>query len=146
VDGGARQVAFRVLAACLAFVPAMLFGVAAVNKYYDYYQTGYPGEPADRINIMGVTTALQALVSDNLAKPAVLVMPDTEGAQHGTWSAWVSAGLRLRGRAQRPRSSSSCCCPASPNCRCSCGTAAGHGGDTRRGLLEWMTRNLTGAR
>ena len=35
----ARQVAVRVLAAALAFVPAMLFGVAAVNKYYDYYQT-----------------------------------------------------------------------------------------------------------
>src|SRR5690242_19120881 len=35
----ARQVVFRVLAACLAFVPAMVFGVAAVNKFYDYYQT-----------------------------------------------------------------------------------------------------------
>jgi enterochelin esterase-like enzyme len=35
----ARQVVFRVLAASLAFVPAMLFGVAAVNKFYDYYQT-----------------------------------------------------------------------------------------------------------
>jgi enterochelin esterase-like enzyme len=35
----ARQAALRVLAAALAFVPAMLFGVAAVNKYYDYYQT-----------------------------------------------------------------------------------------------------------
>ena len=35
----ARQMVFRVFAACLAFVPAMLFGVAAVNKYYDYYQT-----------------------------------------------------------------------------------------------------------
>ncbi len=34
----ARQTVFRVLAACLAFVPAMAFGVAAVNKYYDYYQ------------------------------------------------------------------------------------------------------------
>ena len=34
-----RQTVFRVLAACLAFIPAMLFGVAAVNKYYDYYQT-----------------------------------------------------------------------------------------------------------
>jgi enterochelin esterase-like enzyme len=35
----ARHVAFRVLAACLAFVPAMAFGVLAVNKYYGYYQT-----------------------------------------------------------------------------------------------------------
>jgi enterochelin esterase-like enzyme len=35
----AKQAVFRVLAACLAFIPAMLFGVAAVNKYYDYYQS-----------------------------------------------------------------------------------------------------------
>jgi enterochelin esterase-like enzyme len=35
----ARQVVFRVLAGCLAFVPAMVFGIAAVNKFYDYYQT-----------------------------------------------------------------------------------------------------------
>ena len=34
-----RRIAFRVLAGVLAFLPAMLFGVAAVNKYYDYYQT-----------------------------------------------------------------------------------------------------------
>jgi hypothetical protein len=34
-----RQIVFRVLAACLAFIPAMVFGIAAVNKYYDYYQT-----------------------------------------------------------------------------------------------------------
>ena len=35
----AQQVVFRVLAACLAFIPAMVFGIAAVNKFYDYYQT-----------------------------------------------------------------------------------------------------------
>jgi enterochelin esterase-like enzyme len=35
----AQQVVFRVLAACLAFIPAMFFGIAAVNKFYDYYQT-----------------------------------------------------------------------------------------------------------
>jgi hypothetical protein len=35
----AKQPVFRVLAASLAFIPAMLFGVVAVNKYYDYYQT-----------------------------------------------------------------------------------------------------------
>jgi enterochelin esterase-like enzyme len=34
-----KQMVFRILAACLAFVPAMMFGVAAVNKYYDYYQS-----------------------------------------------------------------------------------------------------------
>ena len=35
----ARRIAFRILAACLAFVPAMTFGVLAVNKYYGYYPT-----------------------------------------------------------------------------------------------------------
>src|SRR6478736_5975085 len=35
----ARQLGVRVLAACLAFLPAMVVGVAAVNKFYDYYQT-----------------------------------------------------------------------------------------------------------
>ena len=35
----ARRVVFRILAACVAFVTAMLFGVLAVNKYYGYYQT-----------------------------------------------------------------------------------------------------------
>ncbi len=34
-----RHAVLRVLAACLAFIPAVIFGVAAVNKYYDYYQT-----------------------------------------------------------------------------------------------------------
>lgn len=32
-----RQMVLRIIAACLAFIPAMAFGVAAVNKYYDYY-------------------------------------------------------------------------------------------------------------
>ena len=35
----ARHTALRILAACLAFMPAMVFGVLAVNKYYGYYQT-----------------------------------------------------------------------------------------------------------
>ncbi len=35
----AKHAVFRVLAACLAFIQAMLFGVAAVNRYYNYYQT-----------------------------------------------------------------------------------------------------------
>jgi enterochelin esterase-like enzyme len=170
----AKQVVLRVLAACLAFVPAMMFGVAAVNKYYDYYQTwgsvvadftnqganqspvlpstdsstskkfskilhglvdnaearqqgytvtmtiegklshirrtvlvylppqyfqasyakyrfpaielftGYPGQPSDWINILNITTTLPTLVSDHLAKPAILVMPDTEGSPRRT--------------------------------------------------------------
>ena len=34
-----RRIIFRVLAACLAFMIAMVFGILAVNRYYDYYQT-----------------------------------------------------------------------------------------------------------
>ncbi len=35
----ARRVAFRVVAACLAFVVAAQFGILVVNKYFSYYQT-----------------------------------------------------------------------------------------------------------
>jgi enterochelin esterase-like enzyme len=170
----AKQLVFRVLAACLAFIPAMMFGVAAVNKYYDYYQNwssaisdltgsnvqqqpdlpsvakaqgagvkfstflgntidlalaaqdgytarlgvpgqlshvaartvylyfppqyfqkayskfrfpaiellhGFPGSPEDWINVVNVTTMLQQLIAANLAKPAVLVMPDVNGGR-----------------------------------------------------------------
>jgi enterochelin esterase-like enzyme len=166
-----RHVVLRVLAACLAFIPAMAFGVAAVNKYYDYYQNwdsaladvtnqgvpgapvtaarthltgpgvidllgnqvyaqiaeadgytlrltvhgqlshltrtvyvylppqyfqpayrhykfptvelihGYPGAPQDWITVLDVTTTLAGLVDHGLAKPAVLVMPDANGAR-----------------------------------------------------------------
>jgi enterochelin esterase-like enzyme len=164
----ARQPAVRVFAACLAFVPAMLFGVVAVNKYYDYYQTwgavaadfgqgglstgatvprnvvapqqvneildkvtgskqaaqqgetvrfsitgrhihitrtvyvylppqyfqaafshrrfpaiellnGYPGEPQDWINVVGITQTYSTLLRDGAAQPAALVMPDPNG-------------------------------------------------------------------
>jgi enterochelin esterase-like enzyme len=34
-----RHLLFRLLAGCLAFLPAMTFGVMAVNKYYGYYPT-----------------------------------------------------------------------------------------------------------
>jgi enterochelin esterase-like enzyme len=162
-----KQPVFRVFAACLSFIPAMLFGVAAVNKYYDYYQTwgaitsdlggqglntvaslprdlstqrlqsilgkvtggraaaqqgetvrlsvtgpvthitravyvflppqyfqpafshwrfpaielisGYPGQPQDWINVMGVVHAYQTLLQNGAVKPAVLIMPDPNG-------------------------------------------------------------------
>jgi enterochelin esterase-like enzyme len=34
-----RQLLLRVVAAILAFAPAMVFGIASVNKYFDYYQS-----------------------------------------------------------------------------------------------------------
>ena len=166
----ARQPVFRVLAACLAFIPAMLFGVAAVNKYYDYYQTwgsavsdlsgqslntvpvvprgvptqqltailgkvtgsktaaqlgetvrlsvtgsrshivravyvflppqyfqaafrtrrfpaielinGYPGQPQDWINVVGIVQAYETLLRDHRVQPVALVMPDPNGSRH----------------------------------------------------------------
>jgi enterochelin esterase-like enzyme len=166
----AKQLAFRILAACLAFLPAMMFGVAAVNKYYDYYQNwnaaisdltgssaqapelptsaagssvkfgallgsnvdttlarhdgyllrvtvhggqshltrtvyvylppeyfqagyrgfkfpvieflhGFPGLPQDWVTVIGVNTLLDNLVAARRAQPAVLVMPDANGAR-----------------------------------------------------------------
>ncbi len=53
----ARHTAIRVLAACLAFMPAMLFGVLGVNKYYGYYQT-WGAVTADLTN-HGVSAAPQ---------------------------------------------------------------------------------------
>jgi enterochelin esterase-like enzyme len=169
-----RHLVLRILAACLAFIPAMAFGVAAVNKYYDYYQNwssaiadvtsagigstpgalgttarvgqaaggvvsllgnevytrfaaidgdtlrltvhgrlshltrtvyvylppqyfqpgyrhyrfptielihGYPGAPQDWITVLGINTTLASLINRGLAKPAVLVMPDADGAR-----------------------------------------------------------------
>jgi hypothetical protein len=165
-----KQPVFRVLAASLAFIPAMLFGVAAVNKYYDYYQTwgaaaadltgqglstatslpsgtpaqrltailgkvtdsrvaaqlgetvrlsvtgrrshiertvyvflppqyfqaafrshrfpaielisGYPGEPQDWINVVGIIQAYETLLRDHAVQPVALVMPDPNGGPH----------------------------------------------------------------
>jgi enterochelin esterase-like enzyme len=167
----AKHVAVRIAAALLAFVPAMMFGVAAVNRYYDYYQTwgsaaadltthgvpantvtageggtatgfsalvgnhinlaiasrygltlrvsvhgrvsdltrtayvflppeyfeagfyqkyhfpvielihGFPGQPQDWVTVLGANTMLDSLVSQHEAKPAVLVMPDSNGAR-----------------------------------------------------------------
>ncbi len=52
-----HRIAFRVLVACLAFISAMLFGVAAVNKYYGYYQTW--GAVATDFTSQGVNAAPQ---------------------------------------------------------------------------------------
>jgi enterochelin esterase-like enzyme len=165
-----KQVVFRVFAACLAFIPAMAFGIAAVNKYYDYYPTwgamfadlrggtgglpnydqaglsgsrkiqqdlnrdtnatldaevgttfatmitgpkthisrqviiylppqyfqkaydhykfpaiellhGSPGSPIAWIDVLDVEATYLGLLADGQAKPAVLVMPDTDGGE-----------------------------------------------------------------
>ena len=60
----AGQVVFRVIAACLAFIPAMVFGIAAVNKYYDYYQTW----GALYSDLSGQTTSIPHLTAAGLGK------------------------------------------------------------------------------
>ena len=60
----AGQVVFRVIAACLAFIPAMVFGIAAVNKYYDYYQTW----GALYTDLSGQTTSIPHLTAAGLGK------------------------------------------------------------------------------
>jgi enterochelin esterase-like enzyme len=60
----AGQVVFRVIAACLAFIPAMVFGIAAVNKYYDYYQTW----GALYSDLSGQTTSIPHLTPAGLGK------------------------------------------------------------------------------
>ncbi len=176
----ARQPVLRLLAGCLAFLPAVMFGVVAVNKYYGYYQTwnsaiadftgqgatagtptgtvssgthftqltksqtylrlaqqqgytlrltvtgklshisrtvyaylppeyfqpaykhyrfpvlelihGQPGEPQDWINVMGVTAIMDQLVIEGRAKPAVLIMPDANGAENVSLQCLNQAG------------------------------------------------------
>jgi enterochelin esterase-like enzyme len=60
----AGQVVFRVIAACLAFIPAMVFGIFAVNKYYDYYQTW----GALYNDLSGQTTSIPHLTAAGLGK------------------------------------------------------------------------------
>jgi len=90
----ARQVAVRVLAAALAFVPAMLFGVAAVNKYYDYYQTW--GSAAADLTASGIGSVPQlpsGASRQQLARVLGQVTGATSAAQQGE-----TVRLTVRGR------------------------------------------------
>jgi enterochelin esterase-like enzyme len=57
-------VVFRVIAALLCFIPAMVFGIFAVNKYYDYYQTW----GALYSDLSGQTTSIPHLTAAGLGK------------------------------------------------------------------------------
>jgi enterochelin esterase-like enzyme len=74
----ARHVALRVLAACLAFIPAMLFGVAAVNKYYDYYQTW--------------SSAFADLTNQNLSAPALPYVASRPRARFNAFLGRIGSG------------------------------------------------------
>src|SRR5260370_1026088 len=68
---GARRAVVPVLAACLAFLPPMLFGGPAVNKHHGNYQTWDAG--------VAVPTRHGAPAACQGARPAVVVMPDANG-------------------------------------------------------------------
>ncbi|HUZ54327.1 MAG TPA: alpha/beta hydrolase-fold protein [Streptosporangiaceae bacterium] len=42
---------------------------------------GFPGQPQDWISVLDITSTLRQLISRGLARPAVLVMPDANGAR-----------------------------------------------------------------
>jgi enterochelin esterase-like enzyme len=92
----ARQTVFRIFAACLAFIPAMLFGVAAVNKYYDYYQT-WSAAAADLggqgTNQGPALPAVDAASGQNLSAILGGSINITAAAQHGQ-----TFRLTVRGR------------------------------------------------
>jgi enterochelin esterase-like enzyme len=72
----ARRVAIRIFAAILAFLPAMAFGIAAVNRYYDYYQSWgsaiadftNQGAPATTVSTAGTRpgTEVKSLISHDV--------------------------------------------------------------------------------
>jgi enterochelin esterase-like enzyme len=72
----AKHIVVRILAASLAFIPAMTFGIAVVNKYYDYYQSWNAaiaditnqGAPATTISATdnGLTTGFSALTRNHI--------------------------------------------------------------------------------
>jgi enterochelin esterase-like enzyme len=74
----AKHVAFRVLAACLAFIPAMMFGVAAVNKYYDYYQNW--------------SSAIADLTNQNLSAPVLSYVASHPRARFNAFLGSTSIG------------------------------------------------------
>jgi enterochelin esterase-like enzyme len=76
-----KHLAIKIGAAFLAFIPAMLFGVAAVNKYYGYYETWgaavadftAKGVSADTVPATdggtGSSAGFSALVAKHIDKP-----------------------------------------------------------------------------
>lgn len=72
-----KQVILRIMAAVLAFIPAMVFGVGVVNKYYDYYQTwgalfsdlsGQGTQAIPQVTAAGLGSGTGKSVSSMLAK------------------------------------------------------------------------------
>ena len=93
------HLAVRLLAGCLAFLPAMLFGVMAVNKYYGYYPT-WGSALADLTN-QGVR-APSRLPQANLDPGRG---PDTLAGSNGYLQQAQRTGYTLRLNVTGPRTS-----------------------------------------
>jgi enterochelin esterase-like enzyme len=67
----------------LVYLPPQYFQAAYSNYPFPVIELihGQPGTPEDWIDVAGVTAALDQLVNQGLARPAVLVMPDANGGQ-----------------------------------------------------------------
>jgi enterochelin esterase-like enzyme len=68
----------------LVFLPPQYFQQAYGSYRFPVIELihGSPGEPQDWINVAGGTAALVRLVNSGLAKPAVFVIPDANGARN----------------------------------------------------------------
>ncbi len=92
----AKYVVIRVLAASLAFIPAMAFGIAAVNKHYDYYQT-WGGMISDLIGQGASSTYNYSVVGGSLEQVDKEIRRATsiaEDRQAGYLFRTTVAGLR----------------------------------------------------
>ena len=101
----AKQLVFRVLAGCLAFIPAVMFGVAAVNKYYDYYPSW--------------SSAIADLTGQNLSAPVLPYIARRPGERLGRLIGRLDGSLRLF-RSNRCRISSAESAPESAVNRSRC--------------------------
>jgi hypothetical protein len=103
-----KHLVFRLLAACLAFLPAMTFGVMAVNKYFGYYQTW--------------GSAISDLTGQGVSAPSRL--PQTKlarGQQAATWTGASPTSGRPSRAGTRCGSTSRAGAVTSPGwCTCTC--------------------------
>jgi enterochelin esterase-like enzyme len=92
-----REPVLRVLAACLAFIPAMLFGMAAVNKYYDYYQSwGAVAADFGGQNLSTVPSVPGGITSQQLTAILGKVTSTRAAASYGETVRLMVTGARTR--------------------------------------------------
>jgi enterochelin esterase-like enzyme len=91
------RLAFRLVAACLAFVIAMSFGVLAVNRYFSYYQTwGAAVDDFTNSVSTGAQVPTNSLLNAGATPPAHgdLAQPDVDLQLALTEGATLTANIR----------------------------------------------------